>query len=147
MRTLCLVSPFISPMAEARFDLKAVSKKVESEKIPTYIVTRAPVEPYQHEALAILERNDWIEIRFNESLHAKVFIASATREAESFALFGSGNLTARSISTNLEVGMMLVAQGAGRPLVTELFYWANNTLRILPETRLHKPIRATKRKS
>jgi len=86
-----------------------------------------------------------VEIRFNDSVHAKVYVTSAVPESESFALFGSGNLTGRSIATNIEVGMMIVAQGQGRPLVEELYYWANNRLRVLEESKLHQPIRARRK--
>jgi phosphatidylserine/phosphatidylglycerophosphate/cardiolipin synthase-like enzyme len=145
IRSLCLVSPFISAMIEMRFGLTAILRKIATERIPTFVVTRTPEEPYQQQAVDLLEQSEWVEIRYNESLHAKVFIAHSKRESQSFALFGSGNLTGRSISTNLEVGMLLDARGDGRPLVEELAYWTHNKLRILPETRLHKPFRPTKR--
>ena len=95
--------------------------------------------------MAILSGNVWVEIRFNESIHAKVYISSAIPESESFALFGSANLTGRSITENIEVGMMIVAQGQGRPLVDELYHWANNRLRVLEESKLHQRIRAARR--
>jgi phosphatidylserine/phosphatidylglycerophosphate/cardiolipin synthase-like enzyme len=95
--------------------------------------------------MAILVQNEWVEIRYNNTLHAKVYVTAAVQESESFALFGSGNLTGRSIATNLEVGMIIIAQGQGRPLVDELYYWANNRLRILEESKLHQPIRAKRR--
>jgi phosphatidylserine/phosphatidylglycerophosphate/cardiolipin synthase-like enzyme len=92
--------------------------------------------------MEILRSNDWIELRFNNSIHAKVYVTSAIPETESFAFLGSGNLTGRSIESNIEVGMMIVAQGLGRPLVAELHYWANNRLRVLEESKLQQPIRA-----
>ena len=89
----------------------------------------------------ILAKNEWIEVRFNASVHAKVFIASAETPVESFALFGSGNLTGRSVASNLEVGMIILARGAGRPLVDELHFWAHQRLRILDDSRLHQPMK------
>ena len=145
IRSLCLVSPFINTLEGARFTLADLSEKITRERIPTYVVTRTPVEPYQQEAMAILKENDWVEIRYNDSVHAKVYITAALPESESFALFGSGNLTGRSIVSNIEVGMIILAHGQGRPLVEELYYWANNRLRILEESKLHQPIRARRK--
>ena len=146
IRSLCLVSPFINPMEDSRFTLAALSAKIMRERIPTYVVTRSPVEPWQEEAMAILAENEWVEVRYNNSVHAKVFVTAAMPESESFALFGSGNLTGRSIEANIEVGMLIVARGQGRPLVEELHYWATNRLRVLEESKLHQPIRAIRRK-
>ncbi len=145
VRSLCMVSPFINTMEECRYTLADLSAKITRERIPTYVVTRSPVEPWQEAAMAILAQNEWVEVRYNNSVHAKVYITAAMQESESFALFGSGNLTGRSIEANVEVGMIIVAQGQGRPLVEELYYWANNRLRILEESKLHQPIRAKRR--
>ena len=95
--------------------------------------------------MAVLASNEWVEIRFNESVHAKVYVSSAVPESESLALFGSGNLTSSSIAANIEVGMIIVAKGQGRPLVDQLWYWANSRLRILDESRLYQPIRVKRR--
>jgi phosphatidylserine/phosphatidylglycerophosphate/cardiolipin synthase-like enzyme len=146
IRSLCIVSPFIDTLEGSRFTLRDLSEKIERECIPTYVVTRSPSEPYHEEAIAILACNDWIEIRFNESVHAKVYVTSVIPESESFALFGSGNLTSRSIADNIEVGMLIVARGQGRLLVDELYYWANNRLRVLDQSRLYQRIRAKRRR-
>jgi phosphatidylserine/phosphatidylglycerophosphate/cardiolipin synthase-like enzyme len=145
VRSLCLVSPFINTLEGERYTLADLSEKITREQIPTYVVTRSPVEVYQKEAMAILVENPWVEIRYNDSIHAKVYVTTAFQESESFALFGSGNLTSRSIASNIEVGMIIVAQGQGRPLVEELYYWANNRLRVLEESKLHQPIRARRK--
>lgn len=147
VRSLCMVSPFINTMEECRYTLADLSTKIARERIPTYVVTRSPVEPWQEAAMAILAENEWVEVRYNNSVHAKVYVTAAMQESESFALFGSGNLTGRSIEANVEVGMIIVAQGQGRPLVEELYYWANNRLRIQEESKLHQPIRAKRRKA
>lgn len=144
LRSLTLVSPFVSTMQDCRYSLADLSTKIQSERIPTYLVTRKPQESWQEEAVALLARNSWIEIRFNESLHAKVFVASAIHESESFAAFGSGNLTGNAINCNLEVGMLLLAKGAGRRLVDQLYYWATNNLRVLPDSHLYKPMYTTR---
>jgi phosphatidylserine/phosphatidylglycerophosphate/cardiolipin synthase-like enzyme len=145
LRSLTLVSPFVNTMQDCRYSLADLSAKIKAQRIPTYFVTRKPAEAWQEEAVALLAKNEWIEIRFNEALHAKVFVASAVQESESFAVFGSGNLTGAAINTNLEVGMLLLASGAGRKLVNELYYWATNNLRVLPESELYKPIHGKRR--
>lgn len=145
VRNLCMVSPFINSLEESRFTLRDLSEKIEREQIPTYVVTRSPSEEYQLKAMAILAGNPWVEIRFNECLHAKVYISSAVPESESFALFGSGNLTGQSISKNIEVGMLIVAKGDGRILVDDLYYWANNRLRVLAESKLYQKMQAKRR--
>jgi len=145
IRSLCIVSPFISTLEGSRFTLQDLSEKIRRERIPTYVVTRSPTEPYQEAAMAVLASNEWVEVRFNESVHAKVYVSSAIPESESFALFGSGNLTGSSIDANIEVGMIIVAKGQGRRLVDELCYWANSRLRVLEESRLYQRIRATRR--
>src|SRR5271165_3501806 len=143
IRSLCIASPFISRLTGSRFTLEDLSKKVATEAIPTFVVTRQPIEPYQQEAIFVLEQNPWVEIRFNESLHAKVLVAAAQRGCESFALFGSGNVTGRSIESNIEVGMMILSHGGGRAIVDELYYWVNQRLRILTGSKLHQAIRLT----
>jgi phosphatidylserine/phosphatidylglycerophosphate/cardiolipin synthase-like enzyme len=145
LRSLTLVSPFVDTMKNCRYTLADLSAKIKARRVPTYFITRKPVEQGQVEAVELLAVNEWVEIRFNESLHAKVFVANANPETESFALFGSGNLTDAAINYNLEVGMILSAQGPGRKLVHELYYWATNQLRVLPESKLYKPIKTIRR--
>lgn len=144
-RSLCLVSPFIAPMHGRRFSLADVRRKAESERIPTYVITREPVEDYQIQAMQVIQGCPWIEIRYNASLHAKLYVAVAEREADSFALFGSGNLTARSIESNIELAMLVYSWGHGRELLHDLNYWAAVRLRTLHESRLVQPIRALRR--
>lgn len=145
LRGLCVVSPFIAAMAGSRFGLAELRKKVERERIPTYVITREPTERYQQDAMDLLAGSPWIELRYNASVHAKVYVASAEREAESFALFGSGNLTAQSIESNIELAMMVYSEGPGREILRELCYWATARLRTLRESTLIQPVRATRR--
>jgi phosphatidylserine/phosphatidylglycerophosphate/cardiolipin synthase-like enzyme len=145
LRSLCIVSPFIAPMHGRRFSLEDVRRKAESEQIPTYIITREPVEEYQIQAMRVIRGSPWIEIRYNASLHAKLYVAVAEREADSFALFGSGNLTAKSIEANIELAMLVYSHGHGRDLLHDLSYWAAVRLRTLQESRLVQPIRALRR--
>ena len=120
--------------------MRDLRRKVEEERIPLYVITREPSEPYQVEAMAVLEGSPWIEVRYNASVHAKLYVATAERDADSFALFGSGNLTTQSIESNIELGMLVYGEG-GRGILRELHYWANVRLRTLNESRLVQAIR------
>jgi hypothetical protein len=144
MRSLCIVSPFIAAMAERRFSIHDIRRKAESEKIPTYVLTREPVEPYQQEAMEAILGSPWIELRYNSAIHAKLYVALGEREADSFGLFGSGNLTSASVESNIELGMLIFGEGIGRDLLRELHYWASVRLRTLEMSRLIQPIRATR---
>jgi len=145
VRSLCIVSPFISALEGCRFTLADLRRKVEAQRICTYVITRFPTEAYQAEAMTILRGSPWIEVRYNPSIHAKVYVAMASREADSFALFGSGNLTAASLWANIEVAMMLYGEGIGRTLLHELYYWVNGQLRTFRDSTLVQRITAERK--
>jgi len=142
IRSLCIVSPFIAPMSGRRFTLEDLRRKAEAERIPTYVLTREPAEAYQMEAMQAFLGSPWIELRYNPAIHAKLYVAMGEREADSFALFGSGNLTTASIESNIELAMLVYSDGIGRDLLHELHYWANVRLRTLAGSRLIQSIRA-----
>ena len=145
LRTLCIVSPFISSLEGCRFSLADLRRKVEQERISTYVTTREPKDQYQVEAMAVILGCPWIEVRYNPLIHAKVYVAMARRESDSFGPFGSGNLTAASFQTNIEVAMMLHGEGIGRTLLHELHYWINGQLRTFRESTLIQRIKAERR--
>jgi phosphatidylserine/phosphatidylglycerophosphate/cardiolipin synthase-like enzyme len=145
LRYINIVAPYISAMSGTRFSLMDLRKKVERERVPMYVITRAPSESYQQEAMKVLWNSPWIEIRYNASIHAKVYVANAQRESESFALFGSSNLTAKSIESNIEVAILIYSKGPGKEILRELSYWAGVRLRTLEESRLVQPIKASRR--
>jgi phosphatidylserine/phosphatidylglycerophosphate/cardiolipin synthase-like enzyme len=91
-----------------------------------YVITREPKDEYHKEGLAVLQQNKSVEIRYNPDIHAKLYVSWNRIEEESFAMFGSGNLTSSGISYNLELGMMILSRGFGRKLVRELYSWGNN---------------------
>jgi phosphatidylserine/phosphatidylglycerophosphate/cardiolipin synthase-like enzyme len=142
LRTLGIVSPFISSLEGCRFSLADLRRKVEQERICTYVMTREPKEEYQIKAMSVLLGCPWIEVRYNPFIHAKVYVAMARRESDSFGLFGSGNLTAASFQANIEVAMLLNGDGIGRTLLHELHYWSNAQLRTLRESTLVQRITA-----
>lgn len=145
LRCLSIIAPYISALEDQRFSMMDLREKIEREQVPLYIVTRKPVMPYQLESIEVLLGSPWIELRYNESVHAKVYVAMAYRDAESFALFGSCNLTSRSIESNIEIGMMVYSEGPGRDILRELDYWASMRVRILKESQLVQPIRGKRR--
>ena len=94
-QTLVIVSPYISDLAGESIDLTDIVSKINKDKTLTYIITRPPIEKYQQNSIAILNQSPYIEIRYNEDIHAKLYLLWCRKdEYESFALFGSGNLTA-----------------------------------------------------
>jgi hypothetical protein len=103
LRAICIVSPFISSLADARYSLRNLREKVERERVPTYVITREPKDDYQTDAMREILGSPWIEVRYNALIHAKLYVATAERDPDSFALFGSGNLTDRSIESNVEL--------------------------------------------
>lgn len=145
LRAICIVSPFISSLADARYSLRRLREKVELEQVPTYVVTREPSDDYQAEAMCELLGSPWIELRYNAYVHAKLYVACARHDAESFALFGSGNLTGRSIESNIELAMLVYSHGPGREILRDLHYWASVRVRTMRESRLIQGIKAQRR--
>ena len=145
IRSLYIISPFIAPLTGERHSLLDMKNKIEKDRIPTYVITRAPTEVYQNEAINVFLESPWIEIRYNPSIHAKLYVVVAEQERESFALFGSGNLTTKSIESNIELGMLIYSCGGGRELLHELQYWAGHRLRTLRESKIVQTIHFRRR--
>jgi hypothetical protein len=129
-QTLVIVSPFISDLSGELIDLMDIVKKINQSRTLTYVITRPPKERYQMDSIAILSQSPYVEIRYNEDIHAKLYICWCRKnEDESFALFGSGNLTAGGIRQNLELGMMIYFEDHGRTLIRDLYQWSTVGLR------------------
>ena len=129
-QTLVIVSPFISDLSGELTDLKDIVAKINKDKTITYIITRPSKEQYQQKSMAILSQSPFTEIRYNEDIHAKLYICWCRKdEKESFALFGSGNLTTGGLRQNLELGMMIFSEDHGRTLVRDLYEWSTVWLR------------------
>ncbi len=128
-QTLVLVSPFISDLEGSAFSLEAILKKIQKDKTCLYIITQPPHEEYQRSSMAILNKSPYVEIRYNPDVHAKLFVCWSREERESFALFGSGNLTKGGLRHNIELGMMIFPRGYGKTLLRELYNWGSVFLR------------------
>ena len=137
-QVLLIISPFIGSLESESYSLDDVIRKTHSEKSRFYVITREPEQTYHREGLAVLEQGENVEIRYNPDVHAKLYVSWNRNEEESFAMFGSGNLTSSGMSYNLELGMMILSRGYGRKLVRELYHWGNN---LRTQSKLQKSVR------
>ena len=100
-------------MTDCRFSLVDLRRKIERERICTYIITRQPEEDYQAEAMTVLLGSPWIEVRYNPFVHAKVYVAMSRREADSFGLLVKGlRLAATVWSPNHHFGNLWIDERA-----------------------------------
>ena len=141
---LILVTPILGTLSGTRFSLERLVKKIESEKIPTYLITRAPEEPFHSEAIELFSKSSFVEIRYNNSLHAKLYVCMGRDQG--FAFLGSGNLTKTSMEKNIEIGMIIFHHGKGRQILNELHNWGAIRLRTLKESKLHKKMTFQRRR-
>lgn len=127
---LVVVSPFIGDFKTNTHSLKQIIDRIDKNQIITYVVTREPKEEYQRISIEKIRQCPSVEIRYNDDIHAKLYVCWCKKEeAESFALFGSGNLTFGGIQRNLEIGMMLYSRDEGQALVRQLYDWSTQVLR------------------
>lgn len=140
-QNLIIVSPIICSLQGTRYSVAYLTEKITKDKIRTYIITREPEELFHKEAIDTLSRSDFVEIRYNNSLHAKLYISAYQNEPISFALLGSANLTKHSIEKNIEIGIMIFKKGGGKDLWSELYRWGIERLRTLSESKLVKKIK------
>lgn len=135
---LVLVSPIIGMLRGVSVSMTRLCEKIDRERIRTYVITNEPRREYasHQQAVSILGRCDFTEIRFNPSLHAKVYVCRFTDGG--FALLGSGNLTETSIQQRIEIGVIIHSRGRGADLFRELFDWGTVRLRTLRESKLVK---------
>lgn len=135
---LIIITPIMGSLAGTHYSLEKLKEKIETERIPTYVITRKPEERFHIEALDILMKSDFVEVRYNNSLHAKLYICMG--KDAGFALLGSGNLTQTSIEENVEIGILIFHQERGKQILHELYHWGSVRLRTLKESRVVKKI-------
>ena len=145
IQSLILISPFIGALEGTRVSLDDVCRKAVEKGIPTYVITRAPAEEFHQQAVDTLMNYDPVELRFNESLHAKLYVCLCQDESQNFALLGSANLTRNSIEKNIEIAMMIYGRGRGREILRELSRWGLERLRTLNDTKLVKKMKLKRR--
>jgi len=125
--------------------LDDVCKKAAKKGIIIYVITRPPEDEYHQQAIDTLMNYDLLELRFNKSIHAKLFICICQDESQNFALLGSANLTHTSIEKNIEIAMMIYGRGYGREILRELSRWGLERLRTLNDSKLIKKINFLRR--
>jgi len=141
---LLIVSPVLGTLYGTRMTVERLRRVVLSNKIRTYLITRSPENdltrgaPGHRPVLETLSGIDGLEIRYNDTLHAKVYVCMCGNRQSSFAVIGSGNMTRTSIERNIEVGILIRYAYQGQNLIDELGYWVKNDLRI--RARVAKPI-------
>ena len=145
IESLILISPIMGTLEGTRVTLDSICKKASEKAIPIYAITCTPEGEFHQKAIDTLKSYDHIELRFNESLHAKLYICLCQDESQSFALLGSGNLTRNSIENNIEIAMMIYGRGQGREVLRELSRWGLERLRTLSDTKLIKKIKFQRR--
>jgi len=137
---ILLVSPYIGTLKGITINLDEFCRKTFDRKIPLYVITNEPENKYQEDAISILCKYDHTEIRFNESLHAKLYVCSCRESSRSFGLLGSANLTQSSIESKIELAMMIYGIGNGSLVINQLLNWGINKLRTLNNTKLYKKL-------
>ena len=140
-RSLTIVSPWIAPLHDSQYTLGQVVSRIRTGRVPTYVITRPPALAWHREAVEILMACPYVEVNFNEVLHAKFFVCE--REPYGYALLGTANLTMQGI-TGYEVGIMIEGTGGGQPIVDGLRDLGQITLRSLKETQCIKRIERRK---
>ena len=135
---LIIITPIMGSLSGRRFSVERLKEKIDTERIPTYIITREPQDDFHIEAINILMDSDFVEVRYNNSLHAKLYICMGRDSG--FALLGSGNLTQTSIEKNIEIGMLIFHHDKGKQILRELYHWGSVRLRTLKESKVVKRI-------
>jgi len=128
-QTLVVVSPFIGSLAGEAWELGDITQRACADGTRLYVITREPQAAYHEAGLAVLKDCPLAEIRYNADIHAKLYIVWSRDEDESFAFFGSGNLTESGLRHNIELGMLIYSRGHGRAIVRELYDWSSAVLR------------------
>ena len=145
IQSLILISPFVGTLEGTRVTIDAICRKAVEKRIPMYVITREPEDEYHQQAINTLISYDPVELRFNESLHAKLYVCLCQEESQSFALLGSANLTRTSIEKNIEIAMMIYGRRQGREILRELSRWGLERLRTLDDTKLIKKMKFKRR--
>lgn len=139
LNDLVIISPIVASLNDTEFSLKRLVGKIDNEKIRTYIITRTPEKNFHYEAIEILSKSRFVEIRYNDTLHAKLYLINC--ESRGFAYLGSGNLTRTAMESNVEIGILINPFGKGKIIYQELYNWGLRVLRTSPDSKIIKKIR------
>jgi hypothetical protein len=109
---------------------------IRSRRIPAYFITRQPENTAHVKATDLLRLCPSVELIYNDNVHAKIYACTGP-SPYGFALLGSANLTAGSLS-QYEVGLLVVGIGPGSSIVEDLANFGLRHLRTRPESEVIK---------
>lgn len=136
LKQIVIITPLMGPLGKTRFSINKLAKRIDADKTRTYIITRKPKPEHQfhRDAIEELLRSNYVEVRYNNSLHAKLYIFRT--DSTSFGMFGSGNLTKSALEKNIEIGMLIFPTGRGKDILHQLMYWGSVRLRTIEGSKL-----------
>lgn len=137
---LVIISPFLSLLDDVSYNLEEVCKDTKKKDILFYLITKPPEDEKHYKAINILSKYNNIEIRYNDSLHAKLYIGLTNDINNDFAMLGSSNFTTNSIVNNIEIAMMIFSKGEGKKIIRELSKWGLEILRTRTNSKIVKKI-------
>lgn len=118
-----IISPWISKFdSRAGLSFEDFLHRICNCRARTFLATRPPEHDWHKEALNKLAETKQVSIVTIPGLHTKLYHAITT--TASFAMFGSANMTSRSIE-NIEFGAVILGQGAGERICNKLFNHAS----------------------
>ncbi len=138
VRYVVVISPWISISAQRSCPFLSLVQVIQTRRIPAYFITRRPENAQQTRAFDILKSCPTVELVHNENVHAKIYACTGP-QPHGFALLGSANLTANSL-TLYEIGLLIIGVGAGSSIVEDLANFGLRHLRTRPESEVVKKI-------
>ncbi len=72
--SLIIVSPWIGTLEGVRFTLAYVLDLIGKRRIPTYVITRQPEEPWHQQAVDLLLACNWVERAFILDIRPRVSV-------------------------------------------------------------------------
>lgn len=138
IRHIVVISPWITTTGERTCPFNLLVQLIRSRRLPSYFVTRKPNTFEHNRSVEMLIASPTVELVYNENVHAKVF-ACVAPSPDGFALLGSANLTANSLSL-YEIGLLVVGVGPGSKVVDDLANFGIQHLRARPESEVVKKI-------
>jgi len=135
---LVIVSPWITSTGDANCSLAKLTQLITARRIPTFVFTRRPAKPEHLEAVQMFTPCKSVEIVYNDNIHAKIYACIAP-PPYGFGIMGSANMTANSLSL-YEIGLLVIGEGPGSAIVSDLANFGLQFLRTRPESKLAKRI-------
>jgi len=138
VRSVVVISPWITAVTDGPCAFTSLVELLKARRIPGYFFTRPPESAAHRKAVGLLRTCPSAELLYNENIHAKVYACTAPSPF-SFALLGSANLTANSLSL-YEIGLLVLGVGPGAAIVDDLANFGLRHLRTRPESDVVKQI-------